>query len=124
MIVRREITFRARHSHHGMLFEPPHEHDFRVILSMVGEPNEEGFICDFRAVKRIFQRVVKQELENSDLDQRFSYPTSENLAQWIWEQLDPFFPLYCVEVKEKAHSGAQYFGKTVPAASFSSEALH
>ena len=28
-----------------MLSEPKHEHDFKVVIWMEGEPNEEGFIC-------------------------------------------------------------------------------
>lgn len=110
MIVSREMGFRAFHSHHGMLTEPSHEHEFRVIVSMKGEPNEEGFICDFRAVKRIFNRVAGHPLEGKGLDTLFEYPTSENIAIWIWKKLSAFFPLYSIEVREKPHSRASYFG--------------
>lgn len=110
MLVSREIGFRARHSHHGMLLEPSHEHDYKVTIVMQGEPNEEGFICDFRAVKRLFKRLVGNQLEGSDLDARFEFPTSENLAKWIWDELAAFFPLYSIEVREKPHSSCVYFG--------------
>lgn len=110
MRVTREIAFRARHSHRGMLSEPSHEHDFTVAITMEGEPNEEGFVADFRAVKRIFNNIIVGRLEGADLDALFSYPTSENLAVWIWDRLDPFFPLYSIEVREKPHSRAVYFG--------------
>ena len=110
MLVSRSIGFRAFHSHKGMLSEPNHPHDFTVTLTMEGEPNEEGFVVDFRAVKRTFRRVVAGELEGTDLDDRFEYPTSENLARWVWDTMIPFFPLHCVEVREKPHSAATYFG--------------
>ena len=110
MIVQREVGFRAFHSHHGMMYEATHPHDFRVSVSMQGEPNEEGFICDFRAVKRMMKRLVVNELEGKDLDRIFEYSTSENLAIWIWDKLAPFFPLYRVEVQEKHHSRAVYYG--------------
>src|SRR5262245_7147253 len=93
-----------------MLSEPVHPHDFKVRVGMRGEPNEEGFIADFRAVKRLFRRIVVRELEGKNLDHYFEYATSENLAAWVWEKLSPFFPLYFIEVREKAHSRAIYYG--------------
>lgn len=110
MVVSREIGFRAQHSHRGMLLEPKHFHDFVCRIVMKGEPNEEGFLCDFRAVKRIFKRVVASRLEGSDLDVLLEFPTSENLAQWIWKELTPFFPLHAVELREKPHSTVIYYG--------------
>ncbi len=110
MRVSREVTFRAKHSHHGMLYEPKHEHDYRVVITMDGEINEEGFVVDFRAVKRIFYRVAGRELEGCDLDALFEYPTAENLSVWIWNRLISFFPLHSIEVFEKVHSRAVYYG--------------
>ena len=72
---------------------------------------EEGFVVDFRAVKRLFLWLVTAELEGKDLDGIFEYPTAENLSKWIWAKLTAFFPLYSVEVREKPHSSAIYFGK-------------
>lgn len=115
MIVTREMTFTASHSHHGMLVEPLHSHEFRVRIAMEGEPNEEGFVCDFRAVKRVFRRVIARELEGRNLDEIFPYPTSEVLARWIWGRLEPFFPLSRVEVAEKPHSWAVFDGRLGPA---------
>jgi 6-pyruvoyltetrahydropterin/6-carboxytetrahydropterin synthase len=110
MLVSREVTFSALHSHHGMMSEPVHPHNFTVRITMQGNPNEEGFVCDFRAVKRLFRRLVTSELEGRNLDDFFEYATSENLAVWIWQKLEPFFPLYSIEVREKPHSCAVYFG--------------
>ena len=95
-----------------MLSEPKHDHDYKVRIVMEGEPNEEGFIVDFRAVKRIFKRVAGNFLEERDLDTILEYPTAENLAAWIWEKLIPFFPLHAIEVREKPHSMAFYQGTT------------
>lgn len=110
MVVSREVTFKAYHSHRGMLFEPNHPHDFTVVIGIQGECNEEGFVCDYRAVKRTFNRVVGSQLQESNLDLLFEYPTSENLAKWIWEQLKVFYPLCFIEVREKPHSKAVYQG--------------
>ena len=110
MRVSREIGFQASHSHHGMMYEALHPHDFVVRITMEGPLNEEGFICDFRAVKRLFNHLVAKELQGTNLDHRFEFATSENMAIWIWGKLVPFFPLYSIEVREKPHSGATYFG--------------
>lgn len=111
MVVTREMEFKASHSHRGMLFEPHHEHLYKVKLVMDAPLNEEGFVVDFRAVKRLFKRVVGSELEGRDLDTVFDYPTAENLARWIWQKMGVFFPLVEVQVNEKPHSAAIYRGE-------------
>lgn len=110
MIVYREVGFRALHSHHGMMVEVTHPHNFKVVVGIRGEPNEEGFVCDFRAVKRIMKRLVVDTLEGTDLDKLFDYATSENLAVWVWNRLEPFYPLASVEILEKPHSKVIYYG--------------
>jgi 6-pyruvoyltetrahydropterin/6-carboxytetrahydropterin synthase len=110
MVVSREIGFKAVHSHHGMLTEPSHGHDYVVRITMAGDVNEEGFICDFRAVKRLFKRMIVKQLDGRNLDEMFEYPTAENLSEWIWNQLNPFLPLHSIEVREKPHSSVVYSG--------------
>lgn len=95
--------------------EPVHPHTFVVRITMRGDANEEGFVVDFRAVKRLFRRLITQELQGKNLDELFEYATSENLAAWVWEKLEPFYPLYSIEVREKPHSCAIYFGPNVEA---------
>jgi 6-pyruvoyltetrahydropterin/6-carboxytetrahydropterin synthase len=98
-----------------MLSEPKHDHHYKVNIVMEGQPNEEGFVVDYRAVKRLFKRLVP--LDERDLDELFEYPTSEVLAIWIWDRLAPFFPLHSIEVREKAHSVAVYHGPLTGGAS-------
>ena len=56
-------------------------------------------------------KLVTAELEGKDLDDVFEYPTAETLTIYIWNKLAPFFPLHSVEVREKPHSRAVYFGE-------------
>src|SRR4051812_7771637 len=93
-----------------MLLEPLHSHEFKLAITLRGEPNEEGFVCDFRALKRIFGRAVGRELENRNLDELFEFPTSELMVAWIWNKLSLFFPLYRLELREKPHSSVVYYG--------------
>jgi 6-pyruvoyltetrahydropterin/6-carboxytetrahydropterin synthase len=94
-----------------MLSEPLHPHDFTVVITMDQPLNEEGFVVDYRAVKRTFNRLIGKQLAEKNLDEIFEYPTSENLAKWIWGKLTPFYPLKSIEVREKPHSKAIYFGE-------------
>lgn len=121
MIASREVGFKSFHSHHGMLLEPLHGHDYKVKIIMQGPPNEEGFVCDFRAVKRTFKRVVGVHLEQRNLDELFEFPTAENLVVWIWEKLAPFYPLHSLELREKEHSVVVYAG---PQAIAGKEGVH
>lgn len=93
-----------------MLFEPVHEHEFHVVVGIRAPVNEEGFVCDYRAVKRTFKKVIADELTGKNLDDYFEYATSENLAAWVWTRLEKFYPLYSIEVREKPHSRAIYYG--------------
>lgn len=111
IILSRELMFKAYHSHKGMMYEPHHSHTFKIVISILGKINEEGFICDFRAVKRIANKLVIEELENKDLDKIFTFATSENIAVWVWKKLEKFFPLYSIEVYEKDHSKAIFYGE-------------
>ena len=110
VVVSREMSFKAKHSHHGMLYEPNHEHTFTVRLTMEGNTNSEGFLCDFRAVKRLFFKLLGNKLHGANLDDWMEYPTSENLAKIIWTEMNFFFPLKSVSVSEKPHSIATYSG--------------
>ena len=74
---------------------------------MEGEPNEEGFIVDFRAVKRIFKRVAGNFLRKGISFRFFEYPTAENLAAWLWDRLIPFFPA-CDRSSGKTALGGLY----------------
>lgn len=110
MFVSREVSFKALHSHRGMLFEPVHEHEFHVVVGIKAPINEEGFVCDYRAVKRTFKKVIADRLSGTNLDDLFDYATSENLAVWVWQELTKFYPLHSIEVREKPHSRAVYYG--------------
>lgn len=93
-----------------MLLEPSHGHDYVVKITMEANVNEEGFVADFRAVKRLFLRLIVKELDKKNLDLLFEYPTAEVLSKWIWERLQLFLPLKSIEVREKPHSSVVYSG--------------
>jgi len=90
-----------------------HGHSFRVEVHVRGEPEPTlGWVMDFADLKRAFQPVFEQ------LDHRYlndvpglDNPTSERLAQWIWQALKPALPLlHRIVVHETCTAGCSYGG--------------
>lgn len=90
-----------------------HGHSFRIEIHVRGEIQQpEGWVVDFADVKRAFQPLFDQ-LDHNYLNDipGLENPTSERLAQWIYEQLQPALPqLAKVVVHETCTAGAIYRG--------------
>jgi 6-pyruvoyltetrahydropterin/6-carboxytetrahydropterin synthase len=116
MEIFREFTFEAAHrlphvpdDHKcGRL----HGHSYRVQVHVEGAVDEAaGWVMDFADIKAAFAPLHDQ------LDHRYlndveglGNPTSENVAQWIWDRLAPSLPLSAVTVRETCTSGCTYRG--------------
>lgn len=90
-----------------------HGHSFRIEVHVRGEPDPQlGWVMDFADVKQAFAPVFEQ------LDHRYlndvpglENPTSERLAQWIWQALKPALPqLHQIVVHETCTAGCVYAG--------------
>jgi len=90
-----------------------HGHSFRVEIHVRGPLDPRlGWVMDFADVKNAFEPLFQQ------LDHRYlndvpglENPTSEHLARWIWQRLQPALPQLCaVVVHETCTSGARYTG--------------
>ena len=90
-----------------------HGHSFRVEIHVRGPLDPQlGWVMDFADVKAAFEPLFLQ------LDHRYlndvpglENPTSEHLARWIWQRLQPVLPQLCaVVVHETCTSGARYTG--------------
>lgn len=116
MEIFKEFRFEAAHKLPNV---PPehrcarlHGHSFRVEVHVRGEVNQTGWVRDFADLKLAFDPLYQQ------LDHRYlndvpglENPTSEVLAQWIWERLEAALPgLSCIVVRETCTSGAIYKG--------------
>ncbi len=117
MEIYKDFTFEAAHRlpavPEGHKCRRLHGHSFRVRVVVCGSRGERsGWIQDFADLKEAFQPLHEQ------LDHRYlnevpglANPTSENLAVWIWERLQPRLPLLSrVEVRETCTSGCIYRG--------------
>ena len=90
-----------------------HGHSFRIELQVAGEPGgHSGWVMDFADVKAAFEPLYRQ-LDHNYLNdiEGLENPTSERLAIWIWDRLQPALPaLDEVVVHETCTAGCRYRG--------------
>ena len=91
-----------------------HGHSFRIELHVDGQPGaESGWVMDFADLKAVF-RPLYEQLDHHYLNEveGLENPTSERLARWIGERLQPRLPsLAEVVVHETCTSGCRYHGE-------------
>ena len=92
-----------------------HGHSFRVEIQVTGEVGQHsGWVIDFADLRAAWQPLHDQ------LDHRYlndvpglDNPTSEVLAAWIWDRLEPgLHGLSAITVRETCTSGCRYRGPT------------
>lgn len=91
-----------------------HGHSFRVAIHVAGDVDPDtGWIMDFADLKTAFKPVYER-LDHHYLNDinGLENPTSENLARWIWRELQPILPqLSQITVQETCTSGCIYRGE-------------
>lgn len=90
-----------------------HGHSFRVEIHIRGDVGEtSGWVCDFADLNTAF-RPLHEQLDHNYLNDipGLENPTSEILARWIWQRLQPTLSnLSRIVVRETCTSGAIYDG--------------
>ena len=117
MEIFKEFTFEAAHRLPNVPAEHKcarlHGHSFAVRISVAGEVGSEtGWVMDFSEIGAAFGPVRKR-LDHYYLNEieGLENPTSENLARWICDRLQPALPqLSAVEIRETCTSGCIYRG--------------
>ena len=91
-----------------------HGHSFHVEIHVSGPVGaESGWVLDFADLKSAFQPLYDR-LDHYYLNEieGLENPTSEVLAQWIWQRLKPNLPaLSKVLVRETCTTGCLYRGE-------------
>ncbi len=59
----------------------------------------EGMVIDFGDLKEIVQEKVLQKLDHAYLNEFLSLPTAENIAKWVWSELEREFGQGLVRVR-------------------------
>lgn len=90
-----------------------HGHSFRVEIHIRGAVYAQtGWIMDFADISAAFQPLLDQ-LDHKYLNmiEGLENPTSENIAKWIWQRLQPSLPqLSKIVIQESLESGCIYDG--------------
>ena len=96
-----------------------HGHSFRIEVHVEGPLGADtGWVMDYADVKAAFQPLF-QQLDHNYLNDvpGLANPTSERLAEWVWERLAPALPgLAEVVVHETCTAGCRYRGPSAAAA--------
>lgn len=117
MQIFKEFTFEAAHRlpnvPDGHKCARLHGHSFRVEVHVRGDVGAtSGWVMDFADISAAFQ-PLRDQLDHFYLNEveGLANPTSEVLAEWIWERLNPALPsLSRVVVRETCTSGCIYEG--------------
>src|SRR5688500_16900895 len=90
-----------------------HGHSFRIEVHLRGELGEHtGWVMDYADVKKAFQPIYDR-LDHHYLNdiEGLDNPTSERLAVWVFDQLQPVLPLLSESVvHETCTAGCRYRG--------------
>jgi 6-pyruvoyltetrahydropterin/6-carboxytetrahydropterin synthase len=114
----KEFKFDAAHnlvSYKGKC-EKLHGHTYRLVVVLEGVPDREEMIMDFLELKEIVNEKVLKKLDHSYINDILKQPSAENIAVWVWQQLEEGVRrencrLYEVQVWETETSGVIYRGE-------------
>ena len=95
----------------------PHGHTSKIIVEAAGELKngstyEDNMVIEFDEMKRICWETL-QRLDHTDLDTMFDFPTSENIAMWIFENLKDKIPIHTVKFFEGSNKYGEITKNTV-----------
>jgi 6-pyruvoyltetrahydropterin/6-carboxytetrahydropterin synthase len=112
-IISKEFHFSASHILHGL--EPGHPcgrmhgHNYVLRIVLAGEPDQRGFVVDYRELEPVKQ-YVDGCLDHRHLNDAFAcQPSVENMSRSIYERFKPCFPqLIAVEMSETPKTLCRY----------------
>ena len=97
-----------------------HGHNYILEVMVTGEVDEDtGFIVDLGHLKKIVNKYVIDVLDHTQFEKEVEWfndkqPSSENLAQFIWIQIEPHLKgatLYRIRLRETPTIFTDYYGK-------------
>lgn len=107
------FQFAASHfltKYHGKC-ENLHGHNYKVIITITGEVQEDGMVMDFKLIKESVNKNVIDLLDHTHLNDTLENPSAENLAIWIWDKLKNELPLSKIVIYETEDYFCEYYGK-------------
>ena len=102
LYISREFTFDAAHKivdYQGKC-ENLHGHTYKLIVTVQGELKRDGMVLDFSILKKIVEENIISVLDHKYLNELFDKPTTEIIAQWIFDKLSQAMKDYQCNVYE------------------------
>lgn len=99
-----------------------HGHNYELFVTVKGAVNPElGYVINLKKVSTIIRKHVISKLDhrNVNIDVDFMsgiLATTENLAIYIWKELEPRLhelgvELHCIKIKETENNFVEYYGE-------------
>jgi 6-pyruvoyltetrahydropterin/6-carboxytetrahydropterin synthase len=99
-----------------------HGHNYELSVTIKGKPNPNtGFVFNAKTLGDIIERVIEDKVDhrNLNLDVDFmkgTFPSVENFAIGIWQQLLPHIEnegvtLHCIKLQETPRIYVEYYGE-------------
>ncbi len=111
MLLKKEFTFDAAHrlDRYRGKCEALHGHTYRLAVTLEGHRDDDDMVFDFTELKKVVTAKVLDRLDHAYLNDIMDQPTAENIALWVWDELDgevnrPNCKLHTVQVWETATS--------------------
>ncbi|MBQ7577204.1 MAG: 6-carboxytetrahydropterin synthase QueD [Synergistaceae bacterium] len=111
MLLTKDFVFDAAHNlinYHGKC-EKLHGHTYKLRVVLEGQPDSEGMIMDFAELSSLVKQKIISRLDHAYLNEIISQPSAENIALWVWDELEKFLTrenckLYEIHIWETANS--------------------
>lgn len=90
MLLKKEFTFDAAHrlERYRGKCEALHGHTYRLAVTLKGHRDDDDMVFDFTELKKLVTAKVLDRLDHAYLNDVMDQPTAENIALWIWDELD------------------------------------
>jgi len=112
--IKKQFSFSASHVLEHLPEDHPcarmHGHNYSVVVHLKSETLDEyGFVKDYKSLN-IVRKFIDENLDHRHLNDCMTcYPTSENIARFLYERFKPEIPeLYAVEVSETPKTSCIY----------------
>jgi len=98
VLIRKTFRFEAAHvlPHHPGKCARLHGHSYRFEVAVAGTLQASGpatgMVVDFDDLAAIVRPAVVDRLDHSSLNDLMPNPTAEEIALWIWTELEPRLP--------------------------------
>lgn len=114
MLITKKFAFDSAHklNNYNGKCKNLHGHTYTLKITVKGKVDKKtGMVTDFYILKKVVNKYVIDILDHSMLNDIVKQPTAENLAIWIWNQLNKKINLSEIELWETPDSYVTYNGK-------------